>query len=187
MKLSAALAALSLPALVSAAKICVNQDSTDVLKLSALKGVGKTTARRIGDYVTINGGFSFVDDMAKVSGIGKKKVDGFKNDVELFSFDLNSATTTKSFLMNMNSPCCSSTSPHEKWCNLVSLPARIPFPFSTSGVARCQLCRLLSTITSFSHTPQLDFFALRMRPMRTRSLPGNLSQKLKMLSSSSPA
>ena len=62
------------------AKVDIN--SADAKQLQALKGVGEAKAKQIVDYRTKNGAFTTVDDLMKVSGIGKKILDDNKNELE---------------------------------------------------------------------------------------------------------
>ena len=51
----------------------VNINTASASELDALQGVGPSTAQKIIDYRTANGGFKSVDDLKNVSGIGDAK------------------------------------------------------------------------------------------------------------------
>ncbi|GHS95384.1 hypothetical protein AGMMS50276_10760 [Synergistales bacterium] len=50
-------------------------------ELTVLKGIGPSLAKRIVEYRRDHGRFGRVEDLLKVSGIGVKKLDGFRNNV----------------------------------------------------------------------------------------------------------
>ncbi|NQZ22764.1 MAG: helix-hairpin-helix domain-containing protein [Colwellia sp.] len=50
----------------------VDINTADISTLSLLKGIGKKKAQAIVKYRDINGTFTSVDDLLKVSGIGKQ-------------------------------------------------------------------------------------------------------------------
>lgn len=56
----------------------VNLNTASTVELEALKGVGPVKAKAIVDYRTKNGAFKSVNDLEKVSGFGKKTVDGLR-------------------------------------------------------------------------------------------------------------
>lgn len=56
----------------------ININTADVQQLTLLPGIGETMAKRIIDYRTENGGFSTIEDLMKVSGIGEKKFEQMK-------------------------------------------------------------------------------------------------------------
>ena len=57
----------------------VHLNSADVVALDALPGVGPTTAQRIVEWRTQNGGFRTVDDLEQVPGIGPAKLDALRD------------------------------------------------------------------------------------------------------------
>jgi competence protein ComEA len=59
----------------------VNLNSATAEQLDALDGVGPATAQKILEYRTQHGGFSSVDDLAQVAGIGPKKLEALKLQV----------------------------------------------------------------------------------------------------------
>lgn len=62
-----------------AAPLNVNQATVE--QLTQLSGIGDALAQRIVADRDKNGPFASVDDLVRVSGIGKKKLDGFREDV----------------------------------------------------------------------------------------------------------
>lgn len=50
-------------------------------ELETLDGVGPVTARKILDFRTENGGFSSVEDLKRISGIGEKRFEALKDRV----------------------------------------------------------------------------------------------------------
>ena len=59
----------------------VNINDADVLSLSTLPGVGSVLAQRIIDYRTENGPFSTIEDLAKVQGIGEKRIEQLRPQI----------------------------------------------------------------------------------------------------------
>jgi competence protein ComEA len=57
----------------------VNLNLATVEQLDALPGVGPSTAQKIVDYRTANGGFHSVEDLKNVSGIGDAKFAALKD------------------------------------------------------------------------------------------------------------
>jgi competence protein ComEA len=58
-----------------------NLNTATAQQLDTLAGVGPATAQKILEYRTQHGGFSSVDDLAQVSGIGPKKLAALKPQV----------------------------------------------------------------------------------------------------------
>ncbi len=61
----------------------VNVNQADAVQLEGLTGVGPAIAAKIVDYRTQNGPFKTVDDLAQVSGIGEKTLEGMRAQVAL--------------------------------------------------------------------------------------------------------
>jgi competence protein ComEA len=59
----------------------VNLNSATAEQLDTLDGVGPSTARKILDFRTAHGGFSSVDDLAQIPGIGPKKLESLRRQV----------------------------------------------------------------------------------------------------------
>lgn len=59
----------------------INLNSATAEQLDTLDGVGPTTAQKILEYRTQHGGFSSIDDLAQISGIGPKKLEALKAQV----------------------------------------------------------------------------------------------------------
>lgn len=59
----------------------VNINTADLTTLQTLSGVGPATAQKIIDYRTANGKFKSIDDLKKVSGIGEKTFEKFKDKI----------------------------------------------------------------------------------------------------------
>ena len=56
-------------------------NSATAEQLDQLDGVGPATAAKIIAWRTANGGFSSVDDLAQVAGIGPKKLEALRPQV----------------------------------------------------------------------------------------------------------
>lgn len=59
----------------------VNINTADLTSLQTLSGVGPSTAQKIIDYRTANGKFKTIEDLKKVSGIGDKTFEKFKDKI----------------------------------------------------------------------------------------------------------
>lgn len=59
----------------------VNINTADLATLQTLSGVGPSTAQKIIDYRTANGKFKTIEDVKKVSGIGEKTFEKFKDKI----------------------------------------------------------------------------------------------------------
>ncbi len=59
----------------------INLNSATAEQLDTLDGVGPATVQKILEYRAQHGGFSSVDDLAQVSGIGPKKLEALKAQV----------------------------------------------------------------------------------------------------------
>lgn len=59
----------------------INLNSATAEQLDTLDGVGPATAQKILEYRTQHGGFSSIDDLAQVAGIGPKKLEALKAQV----------------------------------------------------------------------------------------------------------
>lgn len=59
----------------------VNINTADLTTLQTLSGVGPSTAQKIIDYRTANGKFKSIEDLKKVSGIGDKTFEKFKDKI----------------------------------------------------------------------------------------------------------
>lgn len=77
--LATVLTALALTVLP--AQAVVNINTGNAVELEALPGIGAKKAQAIVDYRTKNGAFKSVDDLEKVSGIGKATVDKLRKEV----------------------------------------------------------------------------------------------------------
>lgn len=59
----------------------MNVNRATAEQLTQLNGIGDALAQRIVADRDKNGPFSSVDDLTRVSGIGEKKLEGFRDDV----------------------------------------------------------------------------------------------------------
>ena len=66
-----------------AATATININQADATQLEGLTGVGPAIAAKIVDYRTQNGPFKTVDDLAQVSGIGAKTLEGMRAQATL--------------------------------------------------------------------------------------------------------
>ncbi|PHV12578.1 ComEA family DNA-binding protein [Chitinimonas sp. BJB300] len=77
--LASVLAALALAVLPAMAVVNINTGT--VTELESLHGIGAKKAKAIVDYRTKNGAFKSVDELEKVSGIGKATVEKLRKDI----------------------------------------------------------------------------------------------------------
>jgi len=68
--------------LMSIQLFAVNLNTASAEELSALKGVGDSTAQKIVQYRTQHK-FGSIDELMKVKGIGQKKFDSIKKDLSV--------------------------------------------------------------------------------------------------------
>ncbi|HEU4976780.1 MAG TPA: ComEA family DNA-binding protein [Baekduia sp.] len=61
----------------------VNLNTATAEQLDTLDGVGPATAQKILEYRTAHGGFSSIDDLAQISGIGPKTLESLRTQVQL--------------------------------------------------------------------------------------------------------
>lgn len=61
----------------------INLNTATKEELKTLPGVGEVTAQKIIDYREQNGGFSSVEDLKKISRIGEKTIEKFKDKIEV--------------------------------------------------------------------------------------------------------
>ena len=59
-----------------------NINTASVEELSALKGIGQSTAKKIVEYRSEHR-FTTIEDLMKVKGIGQKKFDSIKKDLSV--------------------------------------------------------------------------------------------------------
>lgn len=59
----------------------ISLNSATAEQLDTLDGVGPSTAQKILDFRTAHGGFSSVDDLAQIPGIGPKKLEALRKQV----------------------------------------------------------------------------------------------------------
>ena len=57
----------------------MNINTASLAELDALQGVGPSTAQKIIDYRTANGGFKTIDEIKNVPGIGDAKFAAMKD------------------------------------------------------------------------------------------------------------
>lgn len=61
----------------------INLNTATKEQLKTLPGIGEVTAQKIIDYREQNGGFSSVEDLKKISRIGEKTIEKFKDKIEV--------------------------------------------------------------------------------------------------------
>lgn len=61
----------------------VNINTAGLMELQSLKGIGATYARRILEYRDRNGKFNSTDELLKVKGIGKKRLESIRPFIKL--------------------------------------------------------------------------------------------------------
>lgn len=61
----------------------INLNTATKSELKSLNGIGDVLAERIIEYRNKNGMFENIEDIKKVTGIGQKKFDGFKNYIKV--------------------------------------------------------------------------------------------------------
>lgn len=59
----------------------ININTANIKELDLLDGIGEGLANRIIDYRTKNGEFEVIEDIMRVSGIGKKKFEAIKDKI----------------------------------------------------------------------------------------------------------
>ena len=59
----------------------ININTASASELDALQGVGPSTAQKIIDYRTENGGFKTIDEIKNVPGIGDAKFAAMKDSI----------------------------------------------------------------------------------------------------------
>ena len=75
------LCALGLFVFSLTAMAAIDVNTASQAQLEALNGIGPAKAKAIVDYRTKNGAFKSVDDLDKVSGIGKATLEKIRKDV----------------------------------------------------------------------------------------------------------
>lgn len=77
-------AAFLFAASATAFALPVNINKADAEMIAdALSGIGQKTAEKIVEYRSANGPFTAVDELLKVQGIGEKKLDKIRQDIQL--------------------------------------------------------------------------------------------------------
>ena len=61
----------------------VNLNSATAEQLDTLDGVGPATVQKILEFRQQHGGFSAIDDLAQISGIGPKRLESLRTQVTL--------------------------------------------------------------------------------------------------------
>ena len=59
----------------------ININTAGIKELDLLDGIGEGLAKRIVDYRTKNGKFEVIEDIMRVSGIGKKKFEAIRDNI----------------------------------------------------------------------------------------------------------
>ncbi len=75
--------ACSLSLSLYAAQGVINVNTATVEQLMMLPGIGEKTAKAVVSYRQANGQYKSIDDVAKVKGIGKKKLDKIRQHLAL--------------------------------------------------------------------------------------------------------
>ncbi|MCU0577844.1 MAG: helix-hairpin-helix domain-containing protein [Desulfobacterota bacterium] len=75
--------ACSLSLSLFAAQGVINVNTATVEQLMMLPGIGEKTAKAVLSYRQANGPFKTVDDVAKVKGISRKKIDKIRQNLSL--------------------------------------------------------------------------------------------------------
>jgi competence protein ComEA len=71
----------SVPGAAAAPSAPISLNAATAEQLDTLDGVGPSTAQKILDYRTAHGGFSSIDDLAQIPGIGPKKLEALRKQV----------------------------------------------------------------------------------------------------------
>ena len=61
----------------------INLNTATLEQLDTLDGVGPTTAQKILDYRTEHGGFTAIEELDQISGIGEKRLAALRERVRL--------------------------------------------------------------------------------------------------------
>lgn len=81
--LAAGAGAAASPGAAGAARTPVSLNSATAEQLDTLDGVGPTTAQKILEYRAQHGGFRSVDDLGQIPGIGPKRLESLRAQVQL--------------------------------------------------------------------------------------------------------